>query len=142
MAFAYTNHNLLLNLGPIIQFFVFFQLVLGAYYICRNDRPEHVARMKLYQETLVTIFMVIVLYMSSLSMVSLTMNKITDMVAQYLAGVGLALLLLIFYLIYVLVWVRPYRLFELYKFNNMARVVGLVLMSINRYVGLIVIDIS
>ena len=89
-----------------------------------------------------TIFMVIVLYMSSLSMVSLTMNKITDMVAQYLAGVGLALLLLIFYLIYVLVWVRPYRLFELYKFNNMARVVGLVLMSINRYVGLIVIDIS
>ena len=63
--------------------------------------------------------MVIILYMSCLAMVSVTMNSITSLVAQYLASVGLALLLLIFYVVYVLVWVRPYRLFEMYKFNNM-----------------------
>jgi len=55
--------------------------------------------------------MVITLYMCCLAMESLTMNQITDMVAQYLASIGLALLLLIFYLVYVGVWVRPYRLF-------------------------------
>ena len=55
--------------------------------------------------------MVVILYMSVLAMISLSLNSITDLTAQYLGSVGLALLLLIFYVIYILVWVRPYRLF-------------------------------
>lgn len=118
------------------------QLVLAIYYVLRNDRPEHVARMKLFQETLVVLFMVVILYDSALSLMSLSLNSITNLVAQYLGGVVLALLLLIFYLIYVLVWVRPYRLFELYKVNNIFRVVGLAILPLNRYGGLILIDIA
>jgi hypothetical protein len=98
--------------------------------------------MKLFQETLVVLFMVVILYDSALSLMSLSLNSITNLVAQYLGGVVLALLLLIFYLIYVLVWVRPYRLFELYKVNNIFRVVGLAILPLNRYGGLILIDIA
>lgn len=86
--------------------------------------------------------MVIVVYDSVINMMSLALNSITGMVVQYMAGVVLALLLLIFYLIYVLVWVRPYRLFELYKIHNLFRVVGLAILPLNRYGGLILIDIS
>ena len=77
--------------------------------------------------------MVIILYMSCLAMISLTQNSITELVTQYLASIALALLLLIFFVIYTLVWVRPYRLFELYKINNLFRVIGLAILPINRY---------
>lgn len=85
--------------------------------------------------------MVIVIYDSILAMISLSLNSLTGMSAQYLGGIVLGLLLLIFYVIYVMVWVRPYRLFELYKINNIFRVLGLAIMPVNRYGGLILIDI-
>jgi hypothetical protein len=98
--------------------------------------------MKLYQETLVVLFMVIVVYDSLLAMISLSLNSITDLVTQYLASIAMALGLLIFYGVYSVVWVRPYRLFELYKINNLVRVIGLAVLPFNRYGGLILIDIA
>lgn len=67
--------------------------------------------MKIYQETIVVLFMVVALYMSMLAMMSLTLNSITNLVEQYLGSIALALILLIFFVIYMAVWVRPYRLF-------------------------------
>ena len=67
--------------------------------------------MKLYQETIVALFMVIAIYMSIIAMMSLTLNSITNLVEQYLGSIALALILLIFFAVYMFVWVRPYRLF-------------------------------
>ena len=39
VAFALSSHNAVLNLGSIIQVFVFLQLVMMVYYICKNDKP-------------------------------------------------------------------------------------------------------
>ena len=112
------------------------------YYVCKRDKPEHLARMKLFQETIVTLFMVVALYMSALAMMSLSLNSITGLVEQYLGSIALGLMLLIFFAVYMAVWVRPYRLFELYKINNLFRVVGLAVLATNRYAGLILMDIS
>lgn len=37
---------------------------------------------------------------------------------------------------------RPFKLFEMYKINNMFRVIGLALLPINHYAGLILIDLA
>jgi hypothetical protein len=57
------------------------------------------------------LFMVIIIYESILVLFSLQLNGILDLSAQYYASVLIGILLLIFYLIYLGVWVRPYRLF-------------------------------
>lgn len=111
VVFALGNHNLILNLGSIIQVYAFLQVCLGIYYFIKHDKPEHLARLKLYQETLVVLFMVITLYYSALSMMSLQYNNILSLNTQFLGSVAMALLLLIFYIVYMGVWVRPYRLF-------------------------------
>jgi hypothetical protein len=64
------------------------------------------------------------------------------MTSTYLGSVVLSLLILICYSIYFLVWVRPFRLFELYKINNFFRVVGLAILASNIYGGIIMIDLS
>lgn len=49
VTFALGNHNALRNLGPIIQVYLFLQFALFIYYILKNEKAEHFARMKLYQ---------------------------------------------------------------------------------------------
>lgn len=98
--------------------------------------------MKLLQETLVCLFMVVILYFSTIGMMSIGMNSLTDMDTTFLASVILSLVLLIAYVFYFLFWVRPFRLFEIYKVNNLARVIGLVVMVSNRYGGIIIIDMA
>lgn len=98
--------------------------------------------MKLLQETLICLFMVLNIYFSSIAMMSLSMNSLIGMSLSFLASIILALTVLICYLVYFLFWVRPFRLFELYKFNNLFRVVGLVILASNRYGGIILIDLS
>lgn len=85
--------------------------------------------------------MVIVIYDSILAVISVKLNSIVGLSAQFYASVLVSLLLLLFYLIYVMVWVRPYRLFELYKIHNIFRVIGLAILPINRYGGIVFIDI-
>ena len=85
--------------------------------------------------------MVIWLYDSALAMISLNLNGILDLTAQYYVSVMLGLLLILFFTIYLMVWVRPYRLFELYKINNVFRVIGLAILPINLYAGIILIDL-
>jgi hypothetical protein len=77
-----------------------------------------------------------------LAMISLKLNGILDLPAQFYGSTLIAILLLIFYACYMVVWVRPYRLFELYKIHNAVRVVGLAILPINRYAGIIIIDIA
>ena len=74
-------------------------------------------------------------------MISLNLNGILDLTAQYYVSILFALLLILFFFIYIMVWVRPYRLFELYKINNAFRVVGLAVLPVNIYAGLIIIDL-
>lgn len=38
------------------------QLAIAIYYVLKREKGEHLARMKLYQETLVVLFMVIMIY--------------------------------------------------------------------------------
>lgn len=85
--------------------------------------------------------MVIMIYDSILALFSVKLNSIVGLSAQFYASVLLSLLLILFYLIYVIVWVRPYRLFELYKIHNIFRVIGLAVLPINRYGGIVFIDI-
>jgi hypothetical protein len=85
--------------------------------------------------------MVIWLYDSALAMISLNLNGILALTAQYYVSVMLGLLLILFFTIYLVVWVRPYRLFELYKINNVFRVIGLATLPINLYAGIILIDL-
>jgi len=98
--------------------------------------------MKLYQETLICLWMVIWLYDAALAMISLSLNGILDLTAQYYVSIMIGLLLILFFAIYLLVWVRPFRLFELYKINNVFRVIGLAILPINIYAGLILLDLT
>jgi hypothetical protein len=86
--------------------------------------------------------MVITVYFSAISMMSMGMNSLVGMNTIYLASIIISLVLLIAYAIYFLFWVRPFRLFELYKLNNMARVIGVVVMASNKYGGIIFIDLT
>lgn len=86
--------------------------------------------------------MVIVVYDAVLAVISLSLNSLTSLTGTFLGSIALAILLLIFYFVYIIVWVRPYRLFELYKINNIFRVIGLGLLPINYYAGLILIDLA
>lgn len=142
LTFSFGGQNLILNLGSIILIFLSLQIILAIYYVIKNDRPEHVARMKLLQETLICLFMVITIYFSVIGMMSLEMNSLVGMNTNFLASICLSLVLLIAYILYFIFWVRPFRLFELYKINNLFRIVGLVVMATNRYGGIIVIDIA
>jgi hypothetical protein len=99
------------------------------------------ARLKLFQETLVVFFMVITLYFCALSVMSLQYNSLLSIGTMFLGSIALSLLLLIFYVIYMAVWVRPYRLYELYKINNLFRIVALAILPVNRYGGIVVLDI-
>lgn len=76
--------------------------------------------------------MVIWLYGAALAIISLNLNGILDLTAQYYVSIIMGLVLILFYSIYVMVWVRPYRLFELYKVNNVLRVVGLAVLPVNK----------
>lgn len=85
--------------------------------------------------------MVLLVYFSAIAMMSLKLNSLLGMPTGFLASVGISLMILIVYLIYVIVWVRPFRLFELYKINNLCRIIGLAILPLNVYGGIIVIDI-
>ena len=85
--------------------------------------------------------MVIIIYDALLAMISLNLNGILDLSAQYYGSVLFSILLLLFYLIYVIVWVRPFRLFELYKIHNIFRAIALAILAINKYAGIILLDI-
>lgn len=74
-------------------------------------------------------------------MMSLGYNNLMGLNTVYLGSISTSLLLLIFYFIYMIVWVRPYRLFELYKINNMFRIIGLAVLPVNAYGGIIVFDL-
>lgn len=115
---------------------------MGVYYVLKHDRPQHLARMKLLQETVICLFMVIILYFSLIGMMSVGMNSLVGMQTTFLASIILSLVLLIAYAIYFIFWVRPFRLFELYKFNNVIRVIGLAILASNRYGGIILIDLA
>lgn len=143
LTFSFSGgQNLIMNLGSIIAFYLGLQILLGVYYVAKNDRPEHLARMKLLQETLICLFMVITIYFSAIGMMSVGLNSLVGMNTNFLASIVLSLVLLIAYILYFLFWVRPFRLFELYKINNLARIIGLVVMASNRYGGIIIIDIA
>lgn len=47
--FSFGSHNLINNIGSIIEIYVGLQILLGIYYIVKNDKPIHLARMKLLQ---------------------------------------------------------------------------------------------
>ena len=85
--------------------------------------------------------MVIILYDSILAMMSLQLNGILNLPAQYYASVFLSIIIVIGYLVYFIVSVRPYRLFELYKINNLFRVVGLAILQVNKQAGIVVITL-
>ena len=129
-------------MGSIILIFLCLELVMAVYYIFKNDRPEHLARMKLLQETVVSVFMVIIVYFCMIGIMALGSNSMSGTSTTFLASVALSLVILIAYSIYVLVWVRPFRLFELYKVNNIVRVIGLVIMASNNFGGIILIDLT
>ena len=141
VAFTLGNHNALKNLGPIMEVFLFLQICLFVYYVFKQEKAEHFARMKLYQETLICIFMVIILYDAILAMISLNLNGLLSLGPQYYGSVLFGILLILFYLMYVIVWVRPFRLFELYKIQNCFRVIALGVLPLNKYGGIIVLDI-
>ena len=111
LTFAFGGQNFITNLGSIIEVFLGLQIALAIYYILKNDRPIHLARMKLLQETLICLFMVLNIYFSSIAMISLSMNSLTGMSLSFLASIILALFVLICYVVYFLFWVRPFRLF-------------------------------
>lgn len=75
VAFAVGNHNLILNIGSIIEVFLFSEICLAIYYTIKKDEISHLKRMKLCQETLLVIFMVITIYFSLLSLVSLNIDN-------------------------------------------------------------------
>ena len=129
-------------MGSIILIFLCLELVMAVYYIFKNDRPEHLARMKLLQETVVSVFMVIIVYFCMIGIMALGSNSMSGTSTTFLASVALSLVILIAYSIYVLVWVRPFRLFELYKVNNIVRVIGVVIMASNKFGGIVLIDLN
>ena len=86
--------------------------------------------------------MVIILYDSLLAVMSLKLNGILNLSAQFYASIFMSIILLICYSIYFIVSVRPYRLFELYKINNLFRVAGLAVLPVNRYAGIIIINLA
>jgi len=85
--------------------------------------------------------MVVILYDSILAVMSVQLNGILNLPAQYYASVFMSIILVIGYLVYFIVSVRPYRLFELYKINNLFRVVGLAVLPVNKQAGIILINI-
>ena len=116
------------------------QLLLFIYYVCKRDQGEHLARMKLLQETVVCFWMVLVVYLAIIAMMSLSYNDLMDKDHIFVGSIALSLFMLLAYSIYLLVWVRPYRLFELYKMQNCLRVAGLALLPINRYAGVVLLN--
>lgn len=60
----------------------------------------------------------------------------------YMGSIIFSILLLLFYAIYMLVWVRPFRIYELYKINNFFRIIGLIVLPSSKYGGIILIDIT
>lgn len=142
LTFSFGGQNLIFNLGSIIIIFLSLQALLAIYYVAKNDRPEHVARMKLLQETIICLFMAITIYFSAIGMMSVGLNSLVGMNTNFLASICLSVVLLLAYALYFIFWVRPFRLFELYKINNIVRIIGLVVIATNRYGGIIVIDIA
>lgn len=85
--------------------------------------------------------MVIIVYDSLLAMISLNLNGILDLSAQYYGSVLFSIVVMLFYFIYVLVWVRPFRLFELYKIHNIFRAIALCILPVNKYAGIVLLDL-
>jgi hypothetical protein len=97
-------------MGSIILIFLCLEFIMAVYYMFKHDRPEHLARMKLLQETVVCLFMVIIIYFCMIGLMALSYNSVSGN-TTLLASVALSLVILITYSIYILVWVRPFRLF-------------------------------
>lgn len=86
--------------------------------------------------------MVVTVYFSLISIMSIGMNSLTELDIIYMGSIIFSVILLLFYTIYILIWVRPFRIFELYKINNFFRVIGLIVLPSSKYGGIIIIDIA
>jgi len=63
------------------------------------------------------------------------------MPTQFLISQFIALVFLIAYIIYLFIWVRPVTVYELYKIHNFFRAGFILLTVVNRFGGLIALNI-
>jgi hypothetical protein len=112
-----------------------------AYYIWNRDNHERALKSKFMQEALVTLFFVKTLFSTFLSLYSLALNDLMLMPTQFLISQFVALSFLVAYLIYLFIWVRPVMVYEFYKIHNFVRMGFILLAVVNRFGGLIGLNI-
>lgn len=93
------------------------------------------------QDALITLFMAKTLFSAFLSLYSFALNDLMSMGTQFLISQFVALSFLIAYLIYLFIWVRPVLVYEFYKIHNFVRVAFILLAVVNRFGGLIALNI-
>jgi hypothetical protein len=112
-----------------------------AYYIWNRENSERVFKAKFMQDALITLFLVKTIFSAFLSLYSFALNDLMSMGTQFLISQFVALSFMIAYLIYLFIWVRPVLVYELYKIHNFVRVAFILLAVVNRFGGLIAINI-
>ncbi len=85
--------------------------------------------------------MVKTIFSCILSAYSLALNNILTMPSQFLISQFVGLACLIGYFIYLFIWVKPHLVYELYKIHNVIRVISVLVIVINRFGGIIMINI-
>jgi hypothetical protein len=93
------------------------------------------------QDALITLFMAKTLFSAFLSLYSFALNDLMSMATQFLISQFVALTFMIAYIIYLFIWVRPVLVYEFYKIHNFVRVAFILLAVVNRFGGLIALNI-
>jgi hypothetical protein len=97
--------------------------------------------MKFLQESIIVFFIVKMLYSIVISLLSLQFNDILTTKSPFMISLLFSLIFLIAYSIYFFVWVKNQRHLELYKINNIFRAVSLVIVVVNKFAGIILLDL-
>jgi hypothetical protein len=96
---------------------------------------------RFYQESLITFFYIQTLFFSILTIYSLTLNNILTMKAAFIVSQFFALCGFVGSVIYLFIWVQPHLAFEFYKVHNFFRAISVLIIIVNKYGGIIMLNI-
>jgi len=80
-------------------------------------------------------------YFSVIAILDIYGKDMSSLSTSEMISVALGIIFVLTYILYIIFGVAPYRIFELYKINNFFRLIGLVLLVINKNAGVVSFNI-
>jgi hypothetical protein len=141
-AFDMGSQNFIVNFGSLFYLYLPFQITLLIFFVVyRNNEPTF-AFLKNIQEHLINFWSVIVLFGSLLCLLSVQNNEITSSNMYYAITILISFVIVGGFGLYFGMSVKDHLRTELYKVNNVVRIIGLLMLAHGQKASLLVINFS